>query len=380
MHTRGFCRRSNAHRLFHNPNPSFTYTPVKTLTLSQIAAVLDCTPPPGPDRTITGMAALTDATDSEISFLSSDAYLRNFAATHAAAVIVHKRAKLPPDNTRSVFIVDDADLAVAKVLELLAPPVQRPPAGIDPSARIDPSAQLAENLAIAPYVVIGHRSTIGPRTALHPGVVIGDDVTIGSDCELFPNVVVRERITIGNRVIIHASSVLGTDGFGYRWDGSKHAKIPQIGTVIIEDDVEVGSCVCIDRAKFGSTRIGRGTKIDNLVQVGHNVQVGPHCIIVGQTGLAGSVHLGQGVVLGGQTAVRDHITIGDGAIAAACSAIAEDVDPKTVVSGMPALPHRQSLREQAALRRLPDLVVQVRKLQEELRKLQNPKQPRGNGS
>jgi len=170
-------------------------------------------------------------------------------------------------------------------------------------------------------------------------------------------------------VVIHASSVLGTDGFGYRWDGQKHAKIPQIGTVIVEDDVEIGSCVCIDRAKFSSTRVGRGTKIDNLVQIGHNVQIGPHCIIVGQAGLAGSVRLGERVVLGGQTAVRDHITIGDGAMSAACSAIAEDVEPKTVVSGMPAFPHRQSLREQAALRRLPDLVVQVRKIQEEIAKL-----------
>ncbi len=318
------------------------------------------------------MASLTDASPSEISFLASDAYLRDFASTHAAAVIVHKRVKLPHDNARVVFIVDDADLAVAKVLEMLAPPVQQPPAGIDPAARIHPSASIAHNVAIAPYVIVGARCSIGPNSILHPGVIIGDDVTIGADCLLFPNVVVRERITIGNRVVIHASSVLGTDGFGYRWDGSKHAKIPQIGTVIIEDDVEIGSCVCIDRAKFGSTRIGQGTKIDNLVQIAHNVQIGPHCIIVGQTGLAGSVQLGQNVVLGGQTAVRDHISIGDGAMAAACSAIAENVDPKSIVSGMPALPHRQSLREQAALRRLPDLVVQVRKLEEQLRKLQNP--------
>jgi UDP-3-O-[3-hydroxymyristoyl] glucosamine N-acyltransferase len=176
-------------------------------------------------------------------------------------------------------------------------------------------------------------------------------------------------VTLGNRVIIHAGSVLGTDGFGYRWDGKQHAKIPQIGTVIVEDDVEIGSCVCIDRAKFSATRIGRGSKIDNLVQIGHNVTVGPHCIIVGQAALAGSVTLGAGVVLGGQCAVRDHVTLADGAMVAACSGVAEDVDPKTIVSGLPALPHRQSLREQAALRRLPDLVVQVRKLQEEVDRL-----------
>jgi UDP-3-O-[3-hydroxymyristoyl] glucosamine N-acyltransferase len=217
--------------------------------------------------------------------------------------------------------------------------------------------------------VIGQRSTIGDGTVLHAGVFIGDDVSIGESCQLFPNVVVRERITIGNRVIIHASSVLGTDGFGYHWDGQRHVKIPQIGTVIVEDDVEIGSCVCIDRARFSTTRVGRGTKIDNLVQVAHNVQVGPHCIIVGQAGVAGSARLGQGVVLGGQAGVRDHITIGDGAVAAARSGVVEDVDPNTAVSGTPALPHRQSLREQAALRRLPDLLVQVRKLQEQIKRI-----------
>jgi UDP-3-O-[3-hydroxymyristoyl] glucosamine N-acyltransferase len=170
-------------------------------------------------------------------------------------------------------------------------------------------------------------------------------------------------------VVIHAGSVLGTDGFGYRWDGTKHAKVPQIGTVVVEDDVEIGSCVCIDRAKFAATRIGRGTKIDNLVQIAHNVQVGPHCIIVGQVGVAGSARLGAGVVLGGQVAIRDHATIGDGAMVAATSGVHEDVPPKAFMSGTPALPHRQSLREQAAMRRLPDLVVQVRKLQEEVEAL-----------
>jgi UDP-3-O-[3-hydroxymyristoyl] glucosamine N-acyltransferase len=234
---------------------------------------------------------------------------------------------------------------------------------------VAPTASVAPGAALGANAYVGERSRVGARTVLHPGVYVGDDVTVGEDCQLFPNVVVRERITIGNRVTIHAGSVLGTDGFGYRWDGTRHAKIPQIGTIVVEDDVEIGSCVCIDRAKFSTTRVGRGTKIDNLVQIGHNVEIGPHCIIVGQAGLAGSSKLGTGVVLGGQVAVRDHVTIGDGAMAAATSGIAEDVPPKTVVSGTPALPHRQSLREQAALRRLPDLVVQVRKLQEEIEAL-----------
>lgn len=340
------------------------------LTLGRVAGLLGCPAPADADRQITGVAALNDATESELSFLNADVYVRDFLRTCALAVIVHKRVKLPPDHGRRVLIVDDADLAVAKVLEVMAPPVPRPPVGINPSACIDPSASVGDRVAIGRNVIIGARSRIGPDTVLHPGVYIGEDVSIGEQCELFPNVVIRERIVIGNRVTINAGSVLGTDGFGYRWDGQRHVKIPQIGTVIVEDDVVIGSCVCIDRAKFSVTRIGRGCRIDNLVQIAHNVVVGEHCIIVGQTGVAGSAVLGRNVVLGGKTAVRDHVTIGDGAMAAACSAIAEDVDPKAIVSGMPALPHRQSLREQAALRRLPDLVVQVRKLEERLAQLE----------
>ncbi len=342
---------------------------MKTLQLSEIAALLGCTRPAGEDLAISGLATLVEATETDLSFLGSDAYLGEFAQTRAAAVIVQKRVKLPPENARRVFVVDDADLAMARVLERLAPPVPRPPVGIDKLARVDSTAVIGENVAVGPFVCIGRGSRIGRNTVIHSGVFIGDDVTIGDDCELFPNVVIRERIAIGHRVTIHAGSVLGTDGFGYRWDGQRHAKIPQIGTIIVEDDVEIGSCVCIDRAKFSSTRIGRGSKIDNLVQIAHNVQIGAHCILAGQTGLAGSARLGNGVVLGGQTAVRDHITIGDGAMAAACSAIAEDVPPKSIVSGMPALPHRQSLREQGSLRRLPELIATVRKLEEQIRQL-----------
>ena len=335
-------------------------------TLSDIATLLGCPPPADAHRPVTGVATLADAKPDELSFVSSEAFAEQLAATRAAGVIMGKKLRVPPPEGKAVLVVDDTDLAVAKVLELFAPPVPRPPAGVDPAARVATSATLGDGVAVAPNAYVGERSRIGARTVLHPGVYVGDDVTVGEDCVLFPNVVVRERVTVGNRVVIHAGSVLGSDGFGYRWDGSKHAKVPQIGTVVVEDDVEIGSCVCVDRAKFAATRIGRGTKIDNLVQVAHNVQVGPHCIIVGHVGIAGSAKLGTGVVLGGQVAVRDHVTIGDGSMVAATSAIAEDVPPKSFMSGTPALPHRQSLREQAAMRRLPDLVVQVRKLQEEV--------------
>ena len=344
-----------------------------TLTLSDIAAVLNVPSPGDGDRAITGVAMLGDATPTQVSFLGSEKYLAAFARTQAAAVLVQKRVKLPPNHGKRVLLVDDADLAVATLLKEFAPPIPRPPVGKHQSAFVAPSSSLGEGCRVGINAVIGDDCRVGRNCVFHAGVVIGSDVTIGDDCEFFPNVVVRERITIGSRVIIHAGSVLGSDGFGYRWNGREHQKIPQIGTVVIEDDVEIGSCVCVDRAKFAETRIGRGTKVDNLVQFAHNVVTGPHCIMAGQSGMAGSAVLGAGVILGGQCAVRDHVTLGDGVMVAACSGAAEDVDPKSIVSGVPALPHRQFLREQAALRRLPDLLVQVRKLQEEVEELRKAK-------
>lgn len=318
---------------------------------------------------IDGLANLNEAGERDLSFLGDKRFLSQFAASRAAAVIVQKRIELPAGNTRPILWVDDADLAMARVLEMFAPPIPRPPVGIDPAARIAPTAALGPDVRIDANVHIGQRARIGARAILHANVFIGDDTIVGDDCELFPNVVVRERCTLGARVVIHAGSVIGSDGFGYRWDGTQHAKIPQIGTVQIEDDVEIGSCTCIDRAKFSATRIGRGTKIDNLVQIGHNVVVGPHCIIVGQAGLAGSVTLGAGVILGGQSAIKDHIAMGDGSMLAACSGVMKDVEPKQIVSGLPAIPHRQSLREQAALRKLPEMETTVRKLADEVERL-----------
>jgi len=347
-------------------------------TLAEIASLLGVAPPSDPRealRPITGVGSLADAGATEVSFITSDAFLKALAGTRAAAVVANKRVHLPVNLPAPVLVVDNADLGIARILEFFRPAAPGQPAGIDPGARVAPSAVVGDGASVGFNVFIGERARIGRRTILHPGVYVGDDTVIGDDCRIFPNVVLRERLTIGNRVTIHANSALGSDGFGYRWDGVKHAKIPQIGSVVVEDDVEIGSCSCIDRAKFGVTRVGRGTKIDNLVQIGHNAVIGPHCIIVGQAGMAGSAVLGTGVVLGGQTAVRDHTTVGDGAMAAACSGIADDVPAKAVVSGVPAIPHRQTLREQAALRRLPDLVVQVRKLRERLDSIQGKDTP-----
>jgi len=339
-------------------------------TLKEIADLLGVACPAGAEsRNVAGITALEEAGGEDLSVVAADKYVGAYKKTKAGAVLMSRKIKHPVRPDVAVLLVDDADLALVKVLGLLAPPVPRPAVGVHPTAIVDPSAKIGSNVAIGPNAIIGPGASIGDNTQIHPGVYVGDNAVIGGDCILWTNVVVRERVQIGNRVIIHPNSVLGADGFGYRWDGKQHVKIPQIGDVIIEDDVEIGACVCIDRAKFDETRVGRGTKIDNLVQIAHNVKVGVHAIICGQVGIAGTAKIGNGVVLGGASVVRDHTSIGDGAMAAGHSVIAEDIEPKTVISGMPALPHRQTLREQASIRRLPELMVELRKLQEEVETL-----------
>ncbi|HEY0007177.1 MAG TPA: UDP-3-O-(3-hydroxymyristoyl)glucosamine N-acyltransferase [Tepidisphaeraceae bacterium] len=339
-------------------------------TLKQLADLLGIACLPGfEERPITGLRSLSEAGETELSVLSADKYVRQYKNTRAGAVLASRKLRFTPRDEIPTLIVEDAELALVKCLEALAPPIGHPKPGVHPSAVVAESAVIGENSAIAPNVTVGERVKIGKNVRLHPGVVVCDDCVIGDDCTLYPNVVLRDRTMLGNRVIIHAGSVLGSDGFGYHWDGRRHAKVPQIGNVVIEDDVEIGSCTCVDRAKFNQTRIGRGTKIDNLVQIGHNVIIGQHAILCGQSGVAGTTTIGNGVVLGGAAHVRDHVTVGDGVMAAGAAGIADDVEAKSMVSGMPAIPHRQQLREQAAVRRLPEMLIQMRKLQEEVQQL-----------
>ncbi|MGQ9650836.1 MAG: UDP-3-O-(3-hydroxymyristoyl)glucosamine N-acyltransferase [Phycisphaerae bacterium] len=308
---------------------------------------------------ITGVAGLEEACSSDIAWLADERYAPQLKNSRAGAVIVPKHFGATP---MPAILCDDPSLAISAVLARFAPPVPRPAPGIHPTAVVSALAKLGQGVAVGPLVFVGDNAVIGDRTVLHAQVFVGPDVRIGGDCEFWPGVVIRERCTIGDRVVIHPNSTIGADGFGYQYVGGRHAKIPQIGGVEIEDDVEIGANSTIDRAKFGVTRIGRGTKIDNLVQVAHNVHIGPNCMIVAQCGIAGSTRLGQGVVLGGKVGLRDHISLGDGVQVAACACVSKDVPAGKTVIGSPAVDHEQFIRERAKVRRLPEMADQLQAL------------------
>ena len=339
-------------------------------TLNDIARALGVTLPENiVDREIRRVASLDDAGPDDLSYVTSDRWFDRLLKSKVGTVLAPAKLATLPATPATVIRVPDAELAMAKVLTLFAPPPARPAVGVHPSAVIAPDAKLGDNVAVGPNVSIASGATIGRNTVLHAGVVVGEFVQVGDDCEIYPNAVLRERIIIGSRVILHANAVIGTDGFGYRWDGTQQLKIPQIGIVVLEDDVEVGSGSCIDRAKFGETRIGRGTKIDNLVQIGHNVTIGMHCVICGQTGIAGSTKIGDRVIMGGNSAAADHAIIADGVMLAARGAVSGGTKPGQIMAGAPAIPHRDWLKQQAGISKLPKMIKELRRLSAEVEAL-----------
>ncbi len=276
----------------------------------------------------------------------------------AAAVVVPQGLRAEGPAVR----VADPRLALAVLLELLGPK-PRHPRGVHPSAFVHPSAQLGPEVAVGAFAVVEEGATVGARTVLYPFAYVGPHAAVGEDCVLYPHAVVGERVRVGNRVVLHAGCVLGSDGFGFVPGAQAHRKIPQVGTVVVEDDVEIGACTTVDRATLDETRIGSGTKIDNLVQIAHNVRVGRRCLIAAQCGIAGSVVLEDGVVLAGQVGVGDHVRIGAGAVVLAQSGVTKDVPPGATVYGHPAQPRSDELKEQAARRQLPRLLERVRRLE-----------------
>ncbi len=321
---------------------------------------------------VDGVGPLEEAGPSQLSFFSNQKYRRAFEASRAGAVIVEPGTKVP--EGRTVLRVANAYLAFARISTLFHPPREAlpevsPVAAIHPTARVHPSAQ------VMPLACVGPGAQVGARTLVFPGAHVGDEARVGEDCVVYHNVVIRERCVVGDRVILQPGCVIGSDGFGFAFDpegegaGPRHFKVPQIGNVVVEDDVEIGANTCVDRATLGTTRIGRGAKIDNLVQIAHNVQVGPLSLLMSQVGIAGSTKLGMGVIAAGQVGIVGHLEIGAGARLGAQSGIMKDIPAGETESGSPSVPHQRWLKNVAALDQLPDLRKEVRELRKELDRL-----------
>ncbi len=329
-----------------------------SIKLIELAKLVDGTLVGPGDIAVSRLMDLESAVEGDITFLTKDDPAR-LAATRASAVVVPEGVT---GAGRPVIQTSDPNLSAALIHQQL---LKRPftAAGINAGAHIGRDCRLAAEISISPLVVIGDRVRIGRRTVIHPGVVIGDEARIGDDVVLHANVNIGAGCLLGNRVIIHPGSVIGADGFGYATaaDG-RHFKRPQVGIVQIDDEVEIGANACLDRATFGRTWIKRGTKIDNLVQIAHNVVIGEDSLIVSQAGVAGSSSLGRGVILGGQVGVSGHVKLGNRVMAGAKSGIHNDIADNEVVSGYPAISHRLWLRVCAILPRLPELVREVRAL------------------
>ncbi len=347
-------------------------------TLAELAALVGGELTGDPGLRLDGVAALEEAGPEQISFFSNRKYRAAFLATRAGAVVVEPDAEAPAG--RALLRVANAYLAFARISTLFHPPRAAAPE-IEPEAVVHPTARVHPSAQVMPLASIGPGASVGPRTVIHPGVQIGEEARVGADCVVYPNVVIREGCVVGDRVILQPGCVIGADGFGFALDpvgdgaGPRHYKVPQVGRVVIEDDVEIGANSCVDRATLGVTRIGRGAKIDNLVQVAHNVVVGPLSILAAQVGISGSTTLGMGVVCWGQAGLVGHITVGDRANVAAQAGVAHDVGPGERVAGSPAKSDVAWARNSAAFDRLTDMRRELRALQKQVAALLQERKP-----
>lgn len=300
---------------------------------------------------ITHLETLDRAGPGALTFVRNGGAARGWPTSRASAALVTKGVEVPCGPGRAVITVQDADLALIELLDAFKPPVTAPEPGIHPTAVVHPSAQIGAGASIGPWCIVGAESRIGEGCSLVAHVFLGSRVTLGAGTTLHPHVTVLDRCSIGRACTLHSGAVVGADGFGYRPAPDKRGvvKIPHIGTVEIGDGVEIGACTCIDRAKIGATTIGDGTKIDNLVQIGHGSRLGRSCLIAGQAGISGSVTLGDGVMMGGQSGVADNLTVGAGVKLAAKSGIKSDTPPGEEMYGLPARPAREALRDYATL-------------------------------
>jgi len=321
----------------------------------------------GDDRLgITGIDSLDSAGPGSISFFADRRYKESLSKTNASAIMVREQTELYEGPQ---VVVPNPELAYVRVACLFARPVPRFN-GISDRASIHESSRMGNNVSVYPYVYIGEDAVIGDDVVLFAGVFIGDRVKIGNRTVVYPNVSVFEDCVIGNNVIIHAGTVIGSDGFGFVQDGTTSVKIPQIGIVQIDDNVEIGANNCIDRAALGKTWIGKGVKTDNLVQVAHNVVIGEDTIVVAQAAIAGSVRIGRQVIIGGQVAISDHVEIGDRVMIGSKSGIAKSVSSGEVVSGTPSMPHRLWLKTSGLIKRLPLFNERLKHLEKKVEELE----------
>jgi UDP-3-O-[3-hydroxymyristoyl] glucosamine N-acyltransferase len=319
---------------------------------------------------VSGVNGIREAEGGELAFIINAKDEALIGSTNAACVIAPKGVKGP--FNKPLIKVDNPSVSFSKIIEYINPDSIPHPKGIHATAVISKSVSLGKNVSVGPYAVIADRVSIGDNTVIYPFSYVGKSTKIGSDCIIYPHVIIRESVSIGSRVTIHPSSVIGSDGFGYdtQRDGT-HFKIPQMGTVVIEDDVEIGSCVTIDRARFNKTVIGRGSKIDNLCQIAHNVIIGPYCLIAAQAGIAGSSVLGRNVVFGGQVGVADHVKLGDFVMVGGQSGITKSFpQPKTVLFGHPARPIGKAKDIVAHTGLLPKLFERVKALEAKIKELE----------
>jgi UDP-3-O-[3-hydroxymyristoyl] glucosamine N-acyltransferase len=319
---------------------------------------------------ITGITGIREARKGQITFLVNPKYHKELEITQASAIIVGSKV---PATDKSLIITQNPYLAYARIAQFFAPQVKHP-LGVSPLASIGEDCRIGNNVSIYPFVYLGNHVEIEDDAILLPGIFVGDSVKIGKGSLIYPNVSILSGTIIGQRVIIHSGTVIGSDGFAFAQDGMTHVKIPQVGMVQIDDDCEIGANNTIDRASLGKTWIKAGVKTDNLVQVAHNVVVGEHSLLIAQVGISGSATLGKGVILAGQAGVAGHITIGDGVIVGGQSGVGQSIPAGQIVTGTPTMPHKTFLKTRFLIERLPEMVKQIRALEDRIRLLEAEKE------
>ncbi|HUR54784.1 MAG TPA: UDP-3-O-(3-hydroxymyristoyl)glucosamine N-acyltransferase [Gemmataceae bacterium] len=334
-----------------------------TLTVRQLAERVRGEVLGDADLPIFHARTLGEAGPGDITFVADSKHLAEWHTSRASAAVVPTSV---PVNGRPIIRVTDPIMAFAQIVRDFRHRPDDAEAAIDPTAHVHPTARLAAGVTVGPFVVVGEGTEVGANSVLHAGAVVGRFCKLGADVTLFPHVVLYDDCALGNRVVIHANSVIGADGFGYRLADGRHVKVPQLGSVEIEDDVEIGACTTIDRGTFGPTRIGAGTKIDNQVQIGHNCQIGKHNVLVSQVGISGSVTTGDYVVMGGQVGLADHVTIGDRTQIGGKSGVYNDIPADSRVLGHPAVPYQKQGRIWVSLEKLPEICRDVKRIKKKL--------------